>query len=108
MESTSTWGPAESRHGAELFARKLRPAQTLLLNQETWRPELQVQFGRVLVIDDTGVTLKTLARPREPVQDADEEEQDADETDVEEAETEQTLKIQTLCQGDYRSLCISC
>lgn len=69
---------------------------------------MQVQFGRVLVIDDTGVTLKTLARPREPVQDADEEEQDADETDVEEAETEQTLKIQTLCQGDYRSLCISC
>jgi hypothetical protein len=55
----------------------------------------------------SGLT-KTLARPREPVQDADEEEQDADETDVEEAETEQTLTIQTLCQGDYKTLCSPC
>ncbi|KAG7531599.1 hypothetical protein FFLO_04258 [Filobasidium floriforme] len=102
------FAPITTEIAAKMQKDDLVTWKTLLLNEETWRPELQVQFGRVLVIDDTGVTLKTLARPREPVQDADEEEQDADETDVEEAETEQTLTMQTLCQGDYRSLCISC
>jgi hypothetical protein len=76
------------------------------LDEETWQPELQVQFGCILTIDDTSVTFKTLTRPTKPLEEDLEEERDADEPalGLDEAETTQTLTIQELYQGEYRSV----
>lgn len=80
----------------------VRSEQSLQLNQSTWQPELRVQFGRLINMNDSDATIAPLSRPVEPPEDDVEQDPEAGELADREAEVEETVTVPTLCQGDYR------